>query len=107
LQHEAINVFYLLGALLVILHFSLHNMPTQWRNALTPRLTGLIGITLMIAVALYRDLDAAVAPQASLVRLGASGAGIFLGGGLFAFLMRHRIRTEAELLTGEPGARDG
>jgi len=92
LQHAAINSLYLLGALLVILHFSLHNMPSQWRNGLTPRRTGLIGVALMIGVALYRELDANAVTQDSLNRLGANGVGILVGGLLCALLMRHRAQ---------------
>jgi hypothetical protein len=92
LQHAAINTLYLLGALFVILHFALHNMPSQWRAALTPRLTGMIGVAVMIGVALYRHFGPDVVAQADLGRLGAEGAGILVGGLLCAFLMRHRGR---------------
>ncbi|MFB1485663.1 MULTISPECIES: hypothetical protein [unclassified Thiocapsa] len=92
LQHGAINSLYLLVGLLAFLHFSLHTMPSAWRQSLTPRRSDLIGAVLVLGVALYRDYDPSLGVAKNLVELGATGIAILVGALLCTLLMRHRAR---------------
>jgi len=96
LQHGAINSLYLIGALLAFLHFSLHTMPSVWRQRLTPGRSDLIGFVLVLAVALYRDYDPSLGVAENLIGLVATGSAILVGALFCTLLMRHRAQGLAQ-----------
>lgn len=96
LQHGAINSLYLLGALLAFLHFSLHTMPSVWRQSLTPGRSNVIGAVLVLGVAWYRDYDPGLGVADNLVDLVVTAAAVLVGALLCALLMRHRAQGLAQ-----------
>jgi hypothetical protein len=92
-----INAIIILVLLLVFLHFSLHTMPSLWRQSLTPASSALLGIALTASGALYWEYrGGGTAALDKTLSLTADGIGILLGAALFWVLMRHRLRLPAD-----------
>ncbi|WP_295880104.1 hypothetical protein [uncultured Thiohalocapsa sp.] len=91
-----INAAIVLVLLLVFLHFSLHTMPSDWRQGLTPARSALFGIALAVGAALYWEFrGGGAAAVDKTLPLAADAVGILLGAALFWLMMRHRLRYAA------------